>query len=308
MKFKAHLVLACSVLALGNISLAEPPPAKITVRVVDDDTQKPISSAEARISFTVPDTRGGSTSRRQTGLTDNDGNFTASDRTFPDITASAVKEGYYPSGIHYDLKLRADQSYDPSGVSVPILLKRIGNPIAMYARKRIQIEVPVLGKPVGYDLVAAHWVAPYGKGTASDLIFTVTRGNVASGILDVAFSNDGDGIQPILADPHEGSALRLPRVAPDEGYQSRLRLDSSTAAQKNRNYFYRIRTNKKNGAIVSAMYGKIHGEIDVDVINSKTAILLFTYYLNPDGTRNVEFDPKRNLFNNLPALEQVAEP
>jgi hypothetical protein len=299
------------VLALGNISLAEPPPTTVTLRVVDDDTQKPISSAEARISFTVPDTRGGSTSRRQTGLTDKDGNFTASDRTFPDITASAVKEGYYPSGIHYDLKLRADQSYDPSGVTIRIVLKQIRNPIAMYARKRIQIEVPVLGKPVGYDLIAADWVAPYGKGTASDLIFTVARRNGSSGILDVAFSNEGDGIQAVMANPREGSALRLPPIAPETGYQSMLNLDLSTANQaaaSNRNYFYRVRTVKKNGKIISAMYGKIHGEIDFDVINSKTAIVLLTYYLNPDGTQNVEFDPTKNLFKDLPAIEQARDP
>ncbi len=34
----------------------------------------------------------------------------------------------------------------------------------------------------------------------------------------------------------------------------------------------------------------------------------FTYSLNPDYTRNLEFDPKRNLFDNLSDLEQVTEP
>jgi hypothetical protein len=35
----------------------------------------------------------------------------------------------------------------------------------------------------------------------------------------------------------------------------------------------------------------------------------FTYYLNPmPNDRNVEFDPKRNLFTNLKPEEQVAAP
>jgi len=58
-----------------------------------------------------------------------------------------------------------------------------------------------------------------------------------------------------------------------------------------------------DGKVHKALYGKIHGEIRFDVINSKTAIIIFTYYLNPDGTRNLEFDQKRNLFQNLKSRE-----
>ncbi len=44
------------------------------------------------------------------------------------------------------------------------------------------------------------------------------------------------------------------------------------------------------------------------MVYSKTAIIRFTYYLNPDGTRNVEFDPAKNLFRNLPWIEGVRKP
>jgi hypothetical protein len=47
-----------------------------------------------------------------------------------------------------------------------------------------------------------------------------------------------------------------------------------------------------------AHYGKIYG----DFMN-------FTYYLNPTpNDRNVEFDPKRNLFTNLKDDERVTMP
>lgn len=63
------------------------------------------------------------------------------------------------------------------------------------------------------------------------------------------------------------------------------------------NYFIRVRTVRdKEGKITSALYGKVHGDfrwfIGARVPKSGLA---FTYYLNPDGTRNIEFDPNRNL-------------
>lgn len=53
------------------------------------------------------------------------------------------------------------------------------------------------------------------------------------------------------------------------------------------------------------MYGKILGHIGLTAIFSETAEIYFKYYLNPDYTRNLEFDPKQNLFKNLPDRERV---
>ncbi len=69
-------------------------------------------------------------------------------------------------------------------------------------------------------------------------------------------------------------------------------------------FFFRVRTVLDGkGIIRSAMYGKIHGNINFDVIDAKTAVVLFSYFLNPDGTRNVEFDIHQNLFQNLERTE-----
>ncbi len=54
-----------------------------------------------------------------------------------------------------------------------------------------------------------------------------------------------------------------------------------------------------------AMYGKIQGDIIFDPRGSKTTGIVFKYYLNPDFTTNLEFDPKRNLFENLKDRERV---
>jgi hypothetical protein len=53
------------------------------------------------------------------------------------------------------------------------------------------------------------------------------------------------------------------------------------------------------GEVVSAFYGKIYRDI---------GRYHFTYCLNPDGTRNVEFDPRRNLFPRLGGRGVVGAP
>ena len=53
------------------------------------------------------------------------------------------------------------------------------------------------------------------------------------------------------------------------------------------------------------MYGKILGDIGFDPAFQKTIDLRFTYYLNPDYTRNLEYDRTKNLFDKLPSLERV---
>jgi hypothetical protein len=66
-----------------------------------------------------------------------------------------------------------------------------------------------------------------------------------------------------------------------------------------RNYFFRIRTVlDEEGNVKSACYGKIYGDF-----------MDFRYYLNPTpNSRNVEFDPKRNLLQGLKPDEQVDKP
>ena len=63
----------------------------------------------------------------------------------------------------------------------------------------------------------------------------------------------------------------------------------------------------KDGKIVSADYGKIYPPIEYGFI-AKHHGIRFTYYFNPDGTRNLEFNTKLNLFTNLSSLEQVYTP
>ena len=239
--------------------------------------------------------------------------------------------GFYRDyGGHYNFIEAKGNRWEPWNPVIDVILKPIIKPIPMYARKigdltRLQ-ELPVLGQPVGFDLVAADWVAPFGKGKVADLVFTlnalVPRTDVENPFdytLSVAFTNNGDGIQSVLAPRFTGSELRLPRYAPEDRYEAKLEKRIVRSARgsplndgkrEDQNYIFRVRTVlDEQGRVKSAHYGKISGDIGCDVVNSRTGYIIFTYYLNPVSLdRNLEFDPQGNLFTDLRRSETIAEP
>jgi hypothetical protein len=238
---------------------------------------------------------------------------------------------YFDGGGEYHFKKATAGRWEPWNPSVEIKLRPILNPVAMYARLK-KLVVPELGKPFGVDLMVGDWVAPYGKGAVADFIFQVDRQpsrTVKSGpyqrdvklfdaTMTVGFASKGDGLLIASNTAFADSAFRLARYAPENGYEPGLvRRAYRESAQSNivinppydRDFFFRVRTVELNGRILSALYGKIAKDIGFDAMHSDTATIVFKYYLNPTpNDRNMEFDPKRNLFKNLSALERVNEP
>lgn len=304
-----------------------PPPqpnAKITGKVIDESGQ-PVNGANLSINFLIGKVGGwGTRDLTHDGVTGSDGTFTASDQSGGAATLYVTKAGHYKTVTdYYVFKEKKNGRWEPWNPTVELVLKPILKPIPMVARKVEMLRIPVVGQPVGFDLMASDWVAPHGKGSVSDLIFTLQKTFVDvekpfEASLTVTFANEGDGIQPTIAAQHVGSELRLPRYAPEEGYESKLVKSTSRATanqmivpanKENLNYFFRVRTRMEDKKIVSTNYGKIDRDIDFDIINSDTALLFFTYYLNPTpNDRNMEFDPKRNLLKGLKDAETVINP
>lgn len=190
----------------------------------------------------------------------------------------------------------------------------------MYAREAVK-EIPILDEAVGFDLMKFDWVVPYGHGNHSDFIFRLEKKivdrNNYDATLTLTFPNRFDGIQLIKEEHRYGSEFKLPRSAFQSRYVDKLVLSKKRNIKDgvmidfsdDDNYIFRIRSEEKDGKFVKAIYGKILGPISFgDVSRKETATVQFKYYLNPDYTRNLEFDPKRNLFGPLPPLEQVKEP
>lgn len=217
--------------------------------------------------------------------------------------------------------------WQPWGQCVDIHIKKVKNPIPMLARRFSiswpELQLPAKGVPVGYDLARSDWVAPYGKGEYSDLIFRLEVSEAGLNKIDrvplyeatftVSFSREGDGIQSFFASRLNGSAFRSPRYAPEGGYTNMLvkrsferERESHYDNREDQNYFIRVRTQlDEKGRVASAMYGKVYGDIEC----SYKGILRFDYYLNPTpNDRNMEFDPARNLFTGLPEEDEVRHP
>jgi hypothetical protein len=155
-------------------------------------------------------------------------------------------------------------------------------------------------------IVPIKKVGRYGKETLTikDVTLTVKGSNEGDGFILVPRTPVGHG--PI-------SGLHLPREAPLEGYQhvvskrayNTVENPMSTEVREDANYFFRVRTVKdKDGNIVSALYGKIHG--DFEFVPHQEKKVSFIYYLNPEpNNRNLEFDTDKNLFKNLSESEKV---
>lgn len=237
----------------------------------------------------------------------------------------STKGYYYSGGGEYWFSTNVAGRWQPWNPTIDIILKPILNPVPMYARC-IKVHFPAPTNAYGYDLMIGDWVAPYGKGQTTDFLFQVTGywSNVSDldSTLTLSFANRLDGIQQFAAPPpRRGSELRSPREAPLDGYRSKwtwrrawkpgqLSPHHIDDTKDDSNYFFRVRTTTdEQGRIKSALYGKIYegfkfaGAISNSFLNSGPC------FLNPEpNSRNMEFDPKRNLAKGLKLLEQVREP
>ena len=113
------------------------------------------------------------------------------------------KIGYYEIGGTYDFKIKRAFRWEPWNPEIAVVLRKIEKPMAMYARdtNESRMEIPVIGKEVGFDLIAFDWVKPYGKGGHSDFIFKLNKRFVSWNDYDsnlaLTFPNEYDGIQLI---------------------------------------------------------------------------------------------------------------
>jgi hypothetical protein len=285
--------------------------AQATFKAVDADGG-PVTNALVSVGFFHRDPE---QSRRYEAFTGTNGCATLEGQSTGQLAYWISKDGYYESNGGYKGWMEKwtppnspniqNGRWQPWSPIFDVVLKKIKNPVPMYV-KSIRTDIPVTDKTIGFDLEKADWVVPHGVGIHGDILFKLYR-DIKSwqdyrSSLTISFMNEGDGIQNIYATHKEGSKLTLPYSAPQEGYATNLFFEESNdkyqEEREDQNYIFRVRTIlDRNGKIVSALYGKIHGNILFDVRSSGTSCLLFTYYLNPTpNDRNIEFDPEKNLF------------
>jgi len=255
----------------------------------------------------------GTDSTGQQGITDADGRLTFSGQSNGHITFVGSKDGCYPSYYDYDFKDLGAFGWEPWNPILKIVMRKIEDQVPMYIKDigmHSNFEIPYLNKGIGLDLTVGDWVAPFGKGKTSDFVFNFIRDSLNpqnyKAELIISFTNHNDGVIKVEQDLSQGSEFKLYRFAPKDGYENKF-VQYSEKKQGSwfkdtfkdiDNFIFRIRSKEgRDGKIESAMYGKIIGPIMFAPARSKkSTIINFKYYLNPDGTRNLEHDPKRNLF------------
>ena len=251
-------------------------------------------------------------------MTDTNGVFAASHENTGsiDLGFRASKTGYYSTIKEHEFIKFKDSDPTKWNPNETLVLKKIGQPIAMYAKKE-ETKTPKENEPVGFDLMAGDWITPFGTGKTADMFFTIHRKVVNvheyDAELKVTFPNKGDGIAITPSQPDVGSDFKTSRIASENGYESdrSWHYSNSEKPESVFGYFLRVRTVlDENGNVRSALYGKINGDIRF-YVGTKVphSGIGFTYYLNPTpNSRNVEFDPKQNLLGGLKSIEQVTTP
>ncbi len=329
-------ILAAATLMSPDFSQARDATAKITFHLVTDEA-KPLANFPYQVGsyvFHVISSKNFDNTIQAEGLTDTNGNVTLSLPSATGEISNGTKygtPGFYPTDSVYKCTNTIGNKWQPWNPTIEVVVKPIINPIPMYARNVGSLpdilKIPAKDIPIGFDLMIGDFVAPYGKGIFPDFFFTLTEKvpfvsyrKPFDYSLKLTFNNKEDGILSVTPPPlNQGSALRLPRFAPESGYQSPLILEErhyldengQMMAQQhpenlNKSFFFRVRTVlDQSGIIKSALYGKISGPIQF----RSDGGIEFTYYLNPTpNDRNMEFDPKRNLFTHLPPFQPNLAP
>ncbi|MFO1477378.1 MAG: hypothetical protein U1F98_12065 [Verrucomicrobiota bacterium] len=233
------------------------------------------------------------------------------------------KNGFYPvSRYLVSFNSVTNSQLLPWNPIITIGLHKTNNPTALIV-KNVKSDLPIFYGTIGYDLLRADWVAPFGEGVSNDVQLSVqswtTNADNYLGILSLKFANPKDGVIRLSLPARTDFGLRLAAQAPLTGYSNQLDLIAHSYTNpvtgyrtddwnfsEDDHYYFRIRSaTNQQGEVTSALYGKIYwgihfyvGMTNVPTENGLKSLkhsVKFLYYLNPDGTRNTEWDPNRNL-------------
>ena len=282
------------------------PLTQLRILVLEEDG-RPVVGARAGAAFEILGDNNRAIRETTTGR---DGLAVFTSKSTGSVSFSALKEGYYPSRGGYQFSSSSVGKWNPWNKEIRVVLRRVVNPVPMYARstQMINLSLPEKGIGIGFDLMECSWISPYGSGKHSDFIFFQGSAADRTPILRINFPSRWDGIQKSRNEfPY--SEFYFARNAPLAGYQRELSIKYSKLINDNPNegYYFRVRS-ADDGSPVRGMYGKIRGEIRFDVNDRGMASIAMDYYLNPDYSTNMEFAPQRNLVVKAKSYELLTAP
>jgi hypothetical protein len=308
----SRFVLALAVLAAPLPGACSAPEARLNV-TVRDEQGRAVEGAAVRGSFFQDRVIDRVRSPSHSGVTDGAGQVSLIGHEGLYVDVIAEKAGYYPSTHRAVVR--------GGGVrEVPILLRPMRSPIAMYARQAT-VTLPELDRTYGYDLLRGELVPPGGAGLHEDILLRMerpARPDGAPGLhLTVSFPGQADGIAAMTLDPAwADSAYPSAYTAPLDGYEDKLSVSVARTPNgyedlnRRRPFFLRIRAQQDaDGHLRSALYCKIWPGMDLLGWAADWPTVALPYYCNPtENDRNLEFAPDRNLFRDLTPDERPAGP
>ena len=322
----SYVVLSCGLLLMASSvqAMGPTPRVHLDVQVVNNQGGA-IKDAEVRVEY--PGRISGK-GELITNMTDEEGRASFVGSSFFDLRVKAAKTGYYYSHQEVRAFERIGGESVYSDQKVKIILREVKNPAPMHACRNFQAKVPVLGKPVGFDMMKADWVSPYGRGEVADILLEVAgEWNGArdhDSLLRLCFPNQGDGYVLFKAD--DQSQLRSPYEAPLSGYMpnkswrkmkkpvegAMSEWESIDDVAPDAIYILRVSTViDSNGGVTLANYGKVYGDFEFwgATLDERYGYVVFSYYLNPTpNDRNLEYAPSRNLIQGLRSANQPEDP
>jgi hypothetical protein len=297
-----------------------------------DEEGKPMPGVNLDVSYAYHRSRGYQSNIFQ-GTTDRNGNLVVAfskkaerkwDHLYLRINSRSPR--YYITKLEIPLE-RKGKEWKSIHPEYNFYFRKIIEPVPMYAKK-VNIVLPTLNTPVGYDLLVGDWVKPHGQGMVSDLLISLkkswkkTDDNTVE--LNITFPNSGDGVAQIKPlwfvksydsdDPSPMPARPSPWQAALDGYTDKLIQKTTGWGKKTIDEYIpkrggygtlRIRTEHDIvGEVKAGMYGTLQWPVNIYDLDSPTARLVFSYKVNPNGSRIIEFHSSKNLFKNLKPEEQ----
>lgn len=247
----------------------------------------------------------------RTSRTGPDGKAVISGKEELYVDLTVIKEGYYESRKRVPVNKGND-------INVDVLLRQKIEPISMYAKRmRVTFQSPGAGRYLNFfegrssiDAAGAH--------IAMELELNREGGQGYSHKVGLKFVNEHDGVA--FADVRENwseSKYKTGYSAPETPYENSLtvlknRVDGVGYSAVNLGvpFYMRLDTEiDQDGNVVSAKYCKVWPGFQLFGGLSDSPGIELTYYCNPvANSRNVEFDPERNMFENLTREEAVRRP
>lgn len=316
------VILAGLMFAWSAIAFGQRGPIECTVEVtVVNSKNQPVQGAKVVAGFSPGGEMGGA-KRPQEGMTNAEGKASLTDQSIFPISIYVTKDGYYRS--HTELPIYQERKpgvYDPvNNPQATVLLREVMNPTSMYA-KRVSSKIPVMGETIGYDFETGDWVSPHGAGKTTMVKFRMTRNVISQDeyiqTLEMSFPNNGDGISSLEENEKWfQSAFEWPYQVPELSFEPHEEFIRSRGPEKGMTskagksrYLLRVNTQLDNGKVKTCNYVRLENDLSLFGVLSNEPGLKFTYYFNPKSNdRNLEFDPTRNLFEELHRDELVVDP